>query len=314
MKNDFKYDVAFSFLAEDEELVSLIDQQLRDRYKTYIYSKMQEELAGSDGMENLSDVFKNQTNLNVIFYRSKWGNTPWTAVECDGIKDSIFSENSNWNRLLIVNLELSSKLPTWIPETHIYFDFDHFGLEKLIGVIEFKIESLGGKRIPDDAVSFAIREDNKNKTEREIKQCLESVDSYKDASKCIQELIDLVKTKRESLKTKSTSFGLGAITDYNKDKLNIIIEAIQLDIQWITRYFDINTDALLYMKVLDPIDAPILQYHMVDTDKYQFHMNSMKQIGWKSVTDDKFYTTSELSEKWFKTLITRVIERKKTAG
>ena len=45
--NDYKYDVAFSFLKEDEELATNMNDLIQDRLSTFIYSGRQEEIAGT---------------------------------------------------------------------------------------------------------------------------------------------------------------------------------------------------------------------------------------------------------------------------
>ena len=56
MTKEFKYDVAFSFLREDEELAVELNDRIADRYSTFIYSKRQEELVGKDGEEEFATV------------------------------------------------------------------------------------------------------------------------------------------------------------------------------------------------------------------------------------------------------------------
>ena len=45
---DFKYDVAFSFLAKDEPLAASLNEGLKDRMSTFLYSEQQKVLAGTD--------------------------------------------------------------------------------------------------------------------------------------------------------------------------------------------------------------------------------------------------------------------------
>ena len=54
--SEFEYDVAFSFLADDEPLVVQIADQLRERYQVFLYSERQKELAGKDGVEQFSEI------------------------------------------------------------------------------------------------------------------------------------------------------------------------------------------------------------------------------------------------------------------
>jgi hypothetical protein len=45
----FKYDIAFSFVREDEGLATQLNDRVRDRYRTFLYPRAQEQLAGTDG-------------------------------------------------------------------------------------------------------------------------------------------------------------------------------------------------------------------------------------------------------------------------
>jgi hypothetical protein len=49
MDEEFKYDIAFSFLSQDETAAQQINDALQDRYQTFLYSERQKELAGTDG-------------------------------------------------------------------------------------------------------------------------------------------------------------------------------------------------------------------------------------------------------------------------
>src|SRR4029450_7459010 len=60
---DFQYDIAFSFTKEDEGIATQINDLLQDRYRTFWYSKAQEKLAGTDGEDTFSAVFKEQAPL-----------------------------------------------------------------------------------------------------------------------------------------------------------------------------------------------------------------------------------------------------------
>ena len=47
----YKYDVAISFLAQDEPLAVQLADALRDRMTVFVYSEQQKELVGKDGLE-----------------------------------------------------------------------------------------------------------------------------------------------------------------------------------------------------------------------------------------------------------------------
>ena len=76
-----KYDIAISFLCQDQNLAKALCDQLSNGLEVFFFSHNQEELAGSDGLESMREPFRNESRLNVVLYRPGWGKTPWTAVE-----------------------------------------------------------------------------------------------------------------------------------------------------------------------------------------------------------------------------------------
>lgn len=82
------YDVALSFLYQDEALAKSLNDKLCEGLNVFFFPRSQEELAGTDGLESMRETFRHESRLNVVLYRPKWGHTPWTAVEAAAIKDS----------------------------------------------------------------------------------------------------------------------------------------------------------------------------------------------------------------------------------
>ena len=77
----YDYDVAFSFLARDEPIANQLNDLVQERLKTFLYSKHQEEIAGTDGEKAFNEVFGDQARIVVVLYRSGWGKTAWTRIE-----------------------------------------------------------------------------------------------------------------------------------------------------------------------------------------------------------------------------------------
>ncbi len=57
-----KYDVAISFLHRDEQFALKIHAGLSERMEVFLYSKKQEELAGTDGLESFREAFRYSCN------------------------------------------------------------------------------------------------------------------------------------------------------------------------------------------------------------------------------------------------------------
>ncbi len=116
-KKEFKYEVGFSFIRKDENIAYDLNDRIQDRLSTFIYSKKQEELGGTDGEKKFNKIFYEQSRVVVVLYRDGWGQTPWTRIEETAIKNRAFEKG--WNFLLLINLDNNSCLPTWIPKTYI---------------------------------------------------------------------------------------------------------------------------------------------------------------------------------------------------
>ena len=130
---DFEFDVALSFLAGDEPLALRLSDLIRERLRTFIYSKAQEQLAGRDGEEQFSEVFGKRARLVVILHRQKWGSTPWTRIEMTAIKNRAFDQGYDFT--LWVSLDTPANLPDFVPKTRLYADIGTYGEKAVAGVI-----------------------------------------------------------------------------------------------------------------------------------------------------------------------------------
>ena len=152
---DVPYDVAVSFLSQDEALAVKLHEDLSETLSVFVYSKRQEELAGTDGLESFRQTFLSQSRLIVVLYRDGWGKTRWTSVEELAIKERAF--NGKWKSLLFVMLDEQSTPPDWLPETHIRLNHAQYGHAALIGAIKMRAEELGSVLRPATAVEKARR-------------------------------------------------------------------------------------------------------------------------------------------------------------
>jgi hypothetical protein len=134
-----KYDVAISFLAQDEALALSVLGSLQPPHSVFVYSKAQEHLAGRDGIEAFRTVFREQAQLAVILYRQGWGETPWTRVERTAIEE--FAHEEGWERLMFVRLD-ESPVPKWVPRPHLYLDYNRFTLTDLTGAVKSRLAEL----------------------------------------------------------------------------------------------------------------------------------------------------------------------------
>src|ERR1022692_3290790 len=151
---DPRYDVAISFLSQDEPLALKLHEELSKNLSVFVYSKRQEELAGTDGLESFRQAFRSQSRLVVVLYRDGWGKTPWTGIEELAIRERMFE--GGWKSLLFVMMDQRGTYPPWLPETHIRLNYNKFASD-LIGAIKLRAVELGGELKVETAVGKAQR-------------------------------------------------------------------------------------------------------------------------------------------------------------
>src|SRR3954470_21148933 len=121
MRDDFKYDVGFSFIQKDEQLALQIADRIRDRVSVFVYSERQEVFAGTDGVDQHARIYEDEARVVVILHRENWGQTDWTRVEETAIRNRGFKEGYDF--LIFVPLDASAK-PKWLPKTRIWVGFE----------------------------------------------------------------------------------------------------------------------------------------------------------------------------------------------
>lgn len=182
----YKYDVAFSFLAEDEEFATQINDLLQDRLSTFIYSERQKELAGKDGEKTFIQVFGSESRTVFVLYQGKWGGTPWTRIEETAIRNRAYNESYDF--VIFGRLDKSSKLPEYLPKTQIWVDLERWGAEVAAGVIEAKVQELGGTPQEETIEGRAARLSQEVAAEKERQTFLDSIEGVRAAQQEIKSL------------------------------------------------------------------------------------------------------------------------------
>jgi hypothetical protein len=139
---EFKYDVALSFLVQDISLATALRDKLSESLKVFFFSHNQEELAGTDGLESMRKPFLLESRLNVVLFREKWGRTPWTGVEDAAIRDSCLK--CNFHNVFFLMIEPKDPKPVWLPDTPVRFNLGEFSLEQAVGAIKLRVQERGG--------------------------------------------------------------------------------------------------------------------------------------------------------------------------
>ncbi len=152
---EFEYDVAFSFCAIDEGVATQLNDLLAPRLKTFIYSERQREIAGTDGQDSFSKVYGKTARLVVVLFRPEWGETPWTRVEKDAIKNR--SLDDGWDFTTFVPTVEKPQMPPWLPKTRLYVGLQRWGVEGAAATIEARATERGSTPREETATERAER-------------------------------------------------------------------------------------------------------------------------------------------------------------
>ena len=155
LNEEFEYDVAFSFCAIDEGVATQLNDLLSPRLKTFIYSERQREIAGTDGQESFSKVYGKAARLVVVLYRPEWGETPWTRIERDAIKNR--SLDDGWDFTTFVPTVEKPQMPPWLPKTRLYVGLQRWGIECAAATIEARATERGSTPHEETATERAAR-------------------------------------------------------------------------------------------------------------------------------------------------------------
>lgn len=301
MKDEDKYEfqVAFSFLKEDEIVANAVNDLIQDRVKTFIYSKKQEGLVGFDGEEKFNEVFNKKSKLVVILFRQNWGQSPWTRIEMTAIKNRAF--DNGYDFTIFVPLD-KSQLPPWVPKTTIWYDFDRWGAKGLATVIESKLVVAGETlKKPESAIDFATRKKRELELRKEIEDYLKSADAYKDANNEFAKIVDKVNEHAKKLNELGLSNGHSGQVGR---EITIKAQHYFLTFHWGLAYA--NSLANSYLQVIisrkgnDWDERPFIR---IESKEYYFSMNEIKRVGWSEKKEGEFYESDMLADTWTKELI-----------
>lgn len=135
MTGDFKYDVAFSFLDQDESIARELAGLLAP-LSTFVFSEEQLAVAATNGVDTFTAVFRNGARIVVVLFRDGWSKTKWTRIEEEAIKSRFLEDGGEF--VILVKLD-EAAAPTWFPNTRIWVDWKRFGAVGAASVIKERV-------------------------------------------------------------------------------------------------------------------------------------------------------------------------------
>lgn len=296
-----EYDLAISFLAEDEPIAIELYNELSPMMNVFVYSEHKEELAGSDGVEVFRSIFKDRTKLIVILYREGWGKSQWTNLEEQAIKE--YGLVHRWEGILLIKMD-DSKIPSWLPSTYIYLDFNKFTLEEIVGSIKFKTQERGSIFRPNTAIEKAKILENKTKFINQRNQFLNSNDGVNAALEEVTGLFDKIDHICKTIVSEHLiNFEYGKVNQYEYILKGFYLspeegsKGYSVKIMWIYHASNTLRDSKL---LIDKInlgrsinrDEPILE----ETLEYDFELSPLISVCWRDCQTKKTIDTEKLAD------------------
>ncbi|MCC7177052.1 MAG: hypothetical protein IT177_01560 [Acidobacteria bacterium] len=185
---EYRYDVAFSFLSQDESVARDLNNRLTGRLETFIYSdaERQATIAGTDGEETFGQVFGEQARTVVILYREGWGNSGFTAAESTAIRNRAFKFGHDF--LTLIPLGSPPTTPVWFPRNRLWIGLEQYGPAHAASVIESRAREAGSTARPDSISDLAERMKRLLAARKRRAGLLDSMEGVEAARECFTQL------------------------------------------------------------------------------------------------------------------------------
>ncbi len=307
----FEFDVAISFLAADEGLAVQLAEQLRDRYKVFVYSERQKELAGKDGLEQFSRIFGGESRVVAVLYRDGWGKTKWTRVEETVIKERAL--DTGWDFLLVVALD-NSGAPVWLPKTKIWLGYERFGLQAAAGVIDARIHENGGLAVKETARQRAERFAGETRRNRERASWLTSDEGLRAAMKEIVSLFTQLEAEVKAIAELADAPPI-EYKQHTRGHLCVVrTPRVSIIVKWAQRFSNSLNDSGLHIEEFDGVvflesergasQRPLTR--RTETS-FQFGRDEAGVSGWQEGgPGSRFYTSTQLVDHYLNRLLDRI--------
>jgi hypothetical protein len=301
--DSFKYDVAFSFLGQDEPLATRLADQLGGRLHVFLYSRQQEAIAGTDGEKTLNAVFGEQSRIVVVLYRAAWGQTPFTRIEETAIRNRAFDHGYDF--ALFIPLDPSPTVPPWLPKNRIWIGLERWGEHAAAGVIEARVQEAGGEPRQETAADSARRLARELAAAQRREQFRESAEGVQAAEREVGVLIDAVEN------TAQADTGLTLDFERNDARRQCLLHCagFQVSVAWSNTVVNTLKYARLFVKLWSgrtTFGSGVFWDDPKELKKseFQFDIDADDRPRWQR--GDKSYSTQECADLIIRLLLDRV--------
>jgi hypothetical protein len=303
----FKYDVAFSFLKRDEDLIAQVDTHLHGRVKTFVPSRREELLDHTDFEKTVRRVFGCDTRIVTVFYRGSWGRTGCTLLEETAIRNRAHEEGYDF--MLLIPLDIPPSLPLWIPKKQIWLGRDRWGIEGMAAVIDARVQQAGGSTPEETPLEHAQRLERELAFEEERQAFLYSEDGVRSAQAELAKLFsDIERISKEITKTTQR---IPVRLDRDEKHLILSTHGLSLDVAWNLRspktLEKSSLHVMLWKGFLSVHGAAFEKPRRLEKTEFCFDRSSSGEIGWReSEMEDRFLSSAGLAEECVNLLLDHI--------
>jgi len=296
---DYKYDVAFSFLTQDEGLALQINDLIKNRVKTFIYPEKQKELAGKNGEEAFSRVFESEARFVFVLYRDGWGDTPWTRIEQTAIRNRAF--DTGYDFVLFAKIDTSSTVPKWLPKTQIWIGIERWGVEGAASVIEARVQEMGGAPIEETVDDRALRQAKEIKDEIGKRALLNSEQGVRMANEAAHNLFSEIERITARLTDDPSAINLNF--EAKTEHCRVFGSGFSISLYWHSQFSNSLSDARLYLTLYTGIVSirgggafPFTEPKELKKIVFQFDLARNRSPFWREETVPKrSFSTNDLA-------------------
>jgi len=315
MPQKYKYDIAFSFLFQDEKIAYSLNDMIGDRVNTFIYSKRQEELGGSDGEIAFNTVFAEQARTIVVLYRDGWGETPWTRIEETAIRNRAYKEG--WNFITFILLENKSEVPKYLPKSQIWVDYQRWGLQGAASIIDQRIKDAGGELRKETIEDRVERFKRFKKANLDRTFYLNSQEAIKDSHNELDKILLTAKGLPQKLQDEASRLYFATNTD-PKRFFELGYEGMFLLFKRpATGVVNFLAENVLSVIIYQKTGELHVDYNetVIRKAEYQFDQSLIGEIGWVEKSKGKdFINSDQIIEVWVKNYLDELEKRKIKKG
>jgi hypothetical protein len=307
----FKYDVAFSFLAEDEALARCLNDILASRVSTFFYSdsQRQKHIAGRDGDAVYSRIFSEEARTVVVFYRPAWGERGFTQIEATAIRNRAFEKGFQF--VTFIPLHKPPTVPAWLPKPRVWASLERWGIDHAAAVIESRIQEAGGAPKEETAEEAAARVARTVISENERRGFLDSSAGARAVERAFDEIFGELKAISENSSRLMEPARRFVGSSPHQPMCEVVANGRfwKLQIIWNPSYLETTRNGVL---IVNEWDGSVWGIEGMseprERTKFVFDVNESGDFGWRLKADPKgrFFSNRDVADWAAKRLISRI--------